>query len=157
MAIEECLSKEKKIINDVAYFNIFDWKKWKHSIYIKMIKSLKLNLRFMLPRVSSLSFKNDYLNLLIINLTITTYRNLIKGCNCLLSNLTLVRIDLLLSRFHKIKKVQWDWKIWIGRIWFGKVTFSMTHLSTLEENYLNPFTCNRNSNQFTVDHETSVK
>lgn len=53
MAKEECLSKEK-IINHVAYFNIFDCKKWKHSIEIKMLKRLKLNLRFMLPSVSSL-------------------------------------------------------------------------------------------------------
>ena len=53
MAKEECLSKEKTI-NHVAYFNIFDCKKLKHSIEMKMIKRLKLNLRFMLPSVSSL-------------------------------------------------------------------------------------------------------
>lgn len=53
MAKEECLSKEE-IINHVAYFNIFDCKKLKHSIETKDDKTFEINLRFMLPSSSSL-------------------------------------------------------------------------------------------------------
>ena len=40
-------------------------------------------------------------------MTIKTSRNLIKGCNYLLDNLTVVRKDLLPSRFNKMNR---EWK-----------------------------------------------
>ena len=45
---------KKKNNKSCRYLNIFDWKKLKYCKEIKVIKSLKLNLRFMLPSVSSL-------------------------------------------------------------------------------------------------------
>ena len=51
MAKEECLSKEK-IIDQIGILTSLE--KLKYCIDIKTIKRLKLNLRFMLPSVSSL-------------------------------------------------------------------------------------------------------
>ena len=66
-----------------------------------------------------------------------------------------IRYSILIFRFHPRKRKRFSriGKFEYGRIWFGKITFAVTHVSTSEENDLKPFTCNRTSNQFTVDHK----
>ena len=71
-------------------------------------KTFEIKLTFYVAKcLLAVSLENEYLNLLIINLTIKTSRNLIKGCNYLLDNLTMVRKDLLPNRFNNMNR---EWK-----------------------------------------------
>ena len=57
-------------------------------------------------------------------MTIKTRRNLIKGCNYLLDNLTLVRKDLLPSRFNKM-----------NREWKRNILFLVSNIQTVNIQY----------------------
>ena len=88
MAKEECLSKEK-IIDQIGILKSLEKIEVLHRH--KDDKTFEIKLTFYVAKcLLAVSLENEYLNLLIINLTIKTSRNLIKGCHYLLDNLTVV-------------------------------------------------------------------